>query len=204
MKPLVSIIITCFLSINGDSLFYIGCLIRSSAFLITSRSDPELLQEEWDMFLNLATCGPFVSDKKITVCYRRHGNNTWFRSDREKMMYLSRMQVLDVWQQEKAWPQVMDLRWQQYTHNSLLSKEDVDNLLRERLYDSLQHFLKSKFSMQNSKTAEALIQVSMAILHCAGRLNSLIELYKIEFQATQDDKEKLNVMREMKLRLSNN
>lgn len=192
-----------FLLINGNPLLYIGCLIRTSAFRTISRSDPELIQEDWDMFLKLAKCGSFVSDKKNVACYRRHGNNTWFRNDREQIMYLNRMQIIDEWQQEQSWPQAMDLRWKQYTSNMLLNRQDVDILLQKRPYDPLLHFLKFKFLISDGISAETLLHLSMAILHCDVRLNSLIELYKIKLQNSHEDKEKLIVMREMKLRLEN-
>lgn len=190
-----------FLLINGNPLLYIGCLIRTSAFRTIPRSDPELLQEDWDMFLKLAKCGPFISDKKNVACYRRHGNNTWFRNDREQLMYLNRMHILEEWQQELAWPHAMDIRWQQYISGSLLDRQDVDTLLQKRPYDSLLHFLKYKFLMHDGMTTEALMHLSMAIFHCDTRLKMLIELYKIKLQITHDNKEKIIIMKEMKHRL---
>jgi hypothetical protein len=116
-------------------------------------------------------------------------------------MYLNRMQILEEWQQELAWPHAMDIRWQQYTSGTLLDGQDVDTLLQKRPYDSLLHFLKFKALMHDGMATEALMHLSMAIFHCDTRLKSLIELYKIKLQTTHDDKEKIMIMKEMKHRL---
>lgn len=39
---------------NGNCGLYIGSLIRRSSYVELERSHPDLVQEDWDMFLRLA------------------------------------------------------------------------------------------------------------------------------------------------------
>lgn len=189
------------LLVNGNPLLYIGCLIRASAFHTIERSHADLVQEDWDMFLRLAKTGPFVSSRKNVACYRRHANNTWFRSDREQLMYLNRMQILEEWQHESVWPQAMDIRWQQYSDNTLLDGQDLNALLQKRPYDPLLHYLQYTL-LKDDNVETAKIHLSMAILHCDVRLRGLQVMYKIKLQVTPDDNDKITLLKEMKHRLS--
>ncbi len=190
-----------YLLVNGNPLLYIGCLIRTSAFNSIERSHPDLQQEDWDMFLKLAKCGPFVSDKETVACYRRHGNNSWFRSDREQLMYLNRMLILDTWQHESSWPEAMDIRWQQYLNKQYFNSQELDLLLSKRPYDALLHFLKFRALSAENSTELAQMHLSMAILNCDARLKVLPELYKIKIAVTESDEEKINIIKEMKNRI---
>jgi len=181
------------LLITGNFLLYIGCLIRRSAWLKIERSHPELMQEDWDMFLRLAKVGHFIADRRTVACYCRHGNNTWFRKDRELLMYENRMLILDQWQHEPEWPSAMNQRWQAYIEQQLLLEQDVDHLLLKRPQDALLHYLKFNSLRQRSEHALAQRHLYKSVTYCNDKLAVLPQLFKIllEYYQAEDAQYKM-------------
>lgn len=190
------------LLVQGNFLLFIGSLIRTSAFSKIERSPPALMQEDWDMFLRLAKCGPFVADARTVAFYRRHNNNTWFRADRERMMFRNRMMILDEWKQEPAWPQAMNVRWHEYLSHEKLDADDIDILLRERPDDTLLHFLKYRVCLRQQDRSNAEEHLYQALLLCDNRLAVLPELYRLMFDFIADEKSRQFLLDNMNMRIS--
>ena len=165
------------LLIKGNFLLYIGCLIRRNAYLAIERSPPDLLQEDWDMFLRLAKIGPFISHKHAIACYCRHDNNTWFRGDREILMYVNRMAIMELWQQEDAWAEAMNHRWENYFWGNFLCEDDIDLLLLSRPNDALLYFLKYCICFKRDEHTTAQRYLYKAMFLCDVRLAVLPHIF---------------------------
>lgn len=189
------------LLVVGNITLYIGSLIRTSAFARLERSHPDLVQEDWDMFLRLAKLGPFVGDKRTVALYRRHDNNTWFRMDNRGLMYRNRMMILDSWKNDPAWPQAMDVRWENYLSGPPLAAAEIDALLADRPQDALLHFLKFRQAVENKQASQACQAIFQAISCCDTRLKILPRLYSMALKLVSTQVMLKALMEDMKRRL---
>lgn len=190
------------LLVSGNLSLYIGSLIRREAYLKIERSDPELVQEDWDMFLKLSRQGHFISTQRLVAYYRRHGNNTWYRKDNSKLMYRNRMMILNQWKYEDAWVEAMNSRWKQYAHpDHTLVKEDIDELLIERPTDPLLHFQGFIVAVHNKDVTKAQYHIVQAIIYCDVRLEILPQLYFAALKSITDNKIKNTILSSLKSRL---
>lgn len=170
------------LLVNGNCGLYIGSLIRRSSYVELERSPPDLVQEDWDMFLRLAKIGPFVCDPRTVAYYRRHDNNTWYRQDKNALMYRNRMMILESWCDEPEWPDAMALRWKHYANNEKLTHESINELLLERPKDSLLHYLLFCLFLESNEMALMKKHLLLSISYCDERLSVLPILYGIASQ----------------------
>lgn len=193
-----------YLLITGNCCLYIGSLIRKTSFQKIDPSHPDLVQEDWDMFLRLAKIGPFISDTKTVAYYRRHDNNTWYRLDRSALMYRNRMMILDYWRESEEWPQAMNIRWEMYMHTNNLSPDEIDLLLKERPQDALLHYLKFVEELNSKNFTLASHSILRAISYCDSRLKVLPQLYKLALKIASTPSVKKMLLNDMKKRLSQN
>ncbi|HBV2906649.1 glycosyltransferase [Citrobacter freundii] len=190
------------LLVSGNLSLYIGSLIRREAYLKIERSDPDLVQEDWDMFLKLSRQGHFISSQRLVAYYRRHDNNTWYRKDNSKLMYRNRMMILNQWKHEDAWVEAMNSRWKQYAHpDHTLIKEDIDELLCERPTDPLLHFQGFIVAVHNKDVIKAQYHIVQAIIYCDIRLEVLPQLYSAALKSITDNKIKNTILTSLKARL---
>ncbi|HHW4414229.1 glycosyltransferase family 2 protein [Citrobacter freundii] len=188
--------------ITGNLSLYIGSLIRRDAYLRIERSPPDLVQEDWDMFLKLAKQGEFISSERVVAKYRRHNNNTWFRRDNSKLMYRNRMMILNQWKHEPAWVKAIDGRWKQYAHpdHTLLNK-DIDDLLIDDPTDALLHYQGYLVALNHNNVNKITYHIVQAIIHCDSRLQILPELYRIALRHIDDQKIRELIILSIKSRL---
>jgi len=188
--------------ITGNLSLYIGSLIRRDAYLKIERSHPDLVQEDWDMFLKLAKQGDFISSTRIVAYYRRHDNNTWYRKDNATLMYRNRMSILNYWQHEPAWVNAMNLRWKQYLHaDHMLAKCDIDALLKENATDPLLHAQAAIVAMQNKDTHKLKQHLLQAIIYCDPRLEILPTLYLLAMKNISEENIRSSILTSLKQRL---
>ena len=134
------------------------------------------------MFLRLAKIGPFVCDPRTVAYYRRHDNNTWYRQDKNTLMYRNRMMILESWCDEPEWPDAMALRWKHYANHEKLTHESINELLLERPNDSLLHYLLFCIFLENNEIALMKKHLLLSISYCDERLSVLPILYGIASQ----------------------
>jgi|GEM_PF-6747216 len=185
----------------GNHILFIGTLIRKSAFIEIEKPAKGLMQVDWDVFLKLAKKGPFIADKRTVACYCRHGSNTWYRADKETLMYKNRMMILDCWMDEDAWPTAMNIRWTRYMQNRSLDQNAIDSLLIERPKDALLHFLKCKACVDDKNYIDAEKHLSLSIEYCDDRLAVLPDLYRLKENFIKDERAKLSHAEELRRRL---
>lgn len=190
--------------VAGNLSLYIGSLIRRESYLQIKRSPPELVQEDWDMFLKLSKEGEVISSEKVVAYYRRHENNTWFRKDKSELMYRNRMMILDQWKHEPAWIDAINSRWKQYVHpDHMLSEKDVEFLLLEKPDDALLHFQGVLIALKTDKIKKAKYHIVQSIMYCDSRVNYLPSIYKIALKIIDETNIRKFIMRDLKNKLPN-
>ena len=190
------------LLVNGNCGLYIGSLIRRSSYVELERSPPDLVQEDWDMFLKLSRQGHFISTQRLVAYYRRHDNNTWYRKDNSKLMYRNRMMILNQWKHEDAWVEAMNSRWKQYAHpDHTLVKEDIDELLVKHPTDPLLHFQGFITAIHTKDVNKAQYHIVQAIIYCDIRLEILPQLYCAALKSITDNKIRSTILSSLKSRL---
>lgn len=173
----------------GNMTLYIGSLIRRESYLNIERSDPDLVQEDWDMFLKLSKQGDFISSERVVAYYRRHENNTWYRNDKKELMYRNRMMILDQWKHEPKWVEAMNARWKQYSEEThTLNKSDIDSLLVSRTGDALLHFQCVLLAIKANDIVKLRYHIVQAIIYCDPRISYYPYLYNIALKCIKDDK----------------
>lgn len=189
------------LLVVGNLSLYIGSLIRRESYMKIERSHPDLVQEDWDMFLKLAKQGDFISSERIVAYYRRHGNNTWFRKDKSELMYRNRMMILNQWKQEPKWVDAMNARWKQYAHQEhMLAKCDIDKLLITTPDDSLLHFQRALHTITDNDISRLKYHIVQSIMYCDPRIDYYLNLYKIAFKCIKEEKIRALLLKEIKLK----
>lgn len=187
------------LLVIGNLSLYIGSLIRRDSYLNIERSHPDLVQEDWDMFLKLACQGEFISSERLVAYYRRHGNNTWFRKDKSELMYKNRMMILDHWKHEPSWVDAMNSRWKQYAHpDHILAQQDIDTLLITFPNDALLHFQRALISIKQNELNKLQYHIVLAIINCDPRIIYYQNLFKIALKCIKDNKVRDQIFLEMK------
>ncbi|WP_213135252.1 glycosyltransferase family 2 protein [Citrobacter sp. FP75] len=190
------------LLVSGNLSLYIGSLIRREAYLKIERSPPDLVQEDWDMFLKLSRQGHFISSRRLVAYYRRHDNNTWYRKDNSKLMYRNRMMIINQWKHEDAWVDAMNNRWKQYAHpNHTLAKDDINELLIRQPTDPLLHFQGFLVAIQNRDLSKVQYHILQAIIHCDIRLKVLPKLYSAALKSITDSRIRSTILISLKHRL---
>ncbi|MCT4704608.1 glycosyltransferase [Enterobacteriaceae bacterium H16N7] len=191
------------LLVSGNFTLYIGSLIRTTAFKSLERSHPDLVQEDWDMFLRLAKLGPFIADEQTVALYRRHDSNTWYRQDKSALMYRNRMMILDNWKNDPLWPQAMGLRWEAYLPGDALTEAEITTLLAERPQDALLHFLTFQYAVRNKERLLACQSLLQAISCCDVRLKILPQLYSMALKLSASPAMTKSLLQDMQRKLPN-
>jgi len=188
--------------VEGNLSLYIGSLIRRESYLKIKRSPPELVQEDWDMFLKLSKEGAIISSEKVVAYYRRHENNTWFRKDKSELMYRNRMMILDQWKHEPAWIDAINTRWRQYIQpEHMLSENGVELLLEEKPHDALLHFQAVLIALKTNKIKKAKYHIVQSIVYCDARIDYLPSLYKNALKIIDEINIRKFIMRDLKNKL---